>query len=174
MQIKHIITFVMMLFFIGCSTVTTQLVDPMGRELPTPHYKVNPVGYPLYITFYYTANEHIYDVDSTLILKPKFLALGETYDIFAEKYKSITLTIEVNNPQGIEYSLYQQITATLKSPTARMDIGGTLNKSNMRYRQYVFQLPYAERVREVDHTITLKIDDVDVFMFGNFTYTLIH
>jgi hypothetical protein len=158
----------------SCATINHQLVDPQGRELPTPHYKVNPVGYPLYITFYYTANEHIYDVDSTLILKPKFLALGETYDIFAEKYKSITLTIEVNNPQGIEYSLYQQITATLKSPTARMDIGGTLNKSNMRYRQYVFQLPYAERVREVDHSITLKIDDVDVFMFGNFTYTLIH
>ena len=174
MKVKNVALIFIMLFLTGCATTQTRFVDQTGRVLPEPHYGLRVVGEPMYVTFYYTAFETINDLDGSKIAKPKFFGFMETHDIFAEKYQSITLTIEVNNPTQIEYSLYERRMMEIGSPRVQAQTGGEIKRSNLEYRQFVIPLPYGEDIRSVDHLIILRIDDQDVMQIGSFRYNLIH
>jgi len=174
MKVKYVTLIFIMLFLSGCATMKTQFVDQAGRAMPEPHYALKVVGQPMYVTFYYTAFETITDLDGSEIAKPAFFPFMKTHDIFAEKYQSLTLTIEVNNPTSIEYSLYERKDMKVGKAKTEMQTGGEIKRSNLEYRQFVIQLPYGEEVRFVDHLIILQIDEKDVMQIGSFRYNLIH
>lgn len=166
------IILIMLFFIISCSTITTQLVDPMGRVLPDPHYTLHVIGQPMIVTFYYSTFEERRDVDGSLIGKPKFLDMMNHHDIYEEKYKSVFLTIEIRNPEKVEYSLHDQI--KWKTKNKSMMIGGKVNHSNLEYRQYMYELPFGNGIKEVDHSMVLKINDQEILRIGNFRYNIIY
>lgn len=169
---KQIIFILTVMLLTGCATVNTTLKDVNGRAMPDPHYNLQLIGLPFYTSFYYTVYEEIKDVDGSAIYKPKYLSFLTEHDIYSEKYKAITLTIEINNLKNLEYSLYTDV--KVKTRSNEIQSGGEVNRSNMPYRQFVYQLPYGDSVRKVDYHMTLRIDNSDVMSFGNFRYNLIH
>jgi len=173
---NFIVTMLSLFLLVSCATIKAEVKDPVGRTMPDPHYVLQPVGYPILITFYYTAFEQKKDLDGTIIAIPKYLPI-KSHDIFADKTKAVTLTIEVNNPNRIEYSLYQQASVIIgKNFGERKEVklGGELNRSNISYRQFQYKLPYGKDVRKVDYLVTLKIDNQELARLGNFQYNLIH
>ena len=83
---------------------------------------------------------------------------------------------DINNPDKIEYSLYEKIKANIgiSYKYDEMQKGGEVNRSNLPYRQFVYSLPYAEDVVDVDHTVTLLINDEPAIQMGPFHYHIIH
>lgn len=174
MKGKYVLLVLLSLLFAGCSTIKPVLKDPTGRLMPTPHYTLEVVGEPITVFFYYTAFEEIKDLDGSLIYKPDFLEFFTLHDIPVQKYKAITLTIEVNNPTNIEYSLYEQATLSRESIQEEIQIGSSSRRSNLDYRQFIFQLPYDDDINLVDYLVMFQINDREVLRIGNFRYHLIH
>ena len=175
MRLKHVTLFLMIfLLFTGCASVNTKLIDPTGRAMPDPHYVLRAVGTPLTATFYYTAFKVVKDVDGTLVSTPVFLDFLTFHDIDSEKYKNVTLTIEVNNPDNIEFSLYQTLDMEIGKGRTKVQKGGEIKESNLSYRQFIYHLPLGEEIRTVDQHVTLSIENDVVMMIGNFRYNLIH
>jgi hypothetical protein len=163
---------------VSCATIKAEVKDPVGRVMPEPHYVLQPVGYPILVTFYYTAFEVEKDLDGTGIAVPTYLPISnQPIDLFANKTKAVTLTIEVNNPSGIEYSLSQQVDLELGKGFGKrkeVKLGGEINRSNMKYRQFNYKLPYGDDVRKVDHLLVMRISNNEVARLGDFRYNLIH
>lgn len=165
---KKYISYLVFLFLVSCSSFNAIIEDPYGRVIPNPHYTLQVTGKPLYITFYYTAYENIKDVDGTVIGRPSFMELFGNHKINYTRYDGISLTIEVKNPNKIEYSLYELIKVN------ETQSGDELNKSNLVYRQFVYKLPYGKEVRYVDHLISFRINNEEVIRIGNFRYIINH
>lgn len=174
-RIRHVTILITLLLVIGCSTIHTNLIDPTGRILPDPSYTLQVIGNPLYITFYYAAHKDVKDVDGTHIFNPVYLDFLKFHDINRNEFKGITLTIEVNNPTGLEYSLYEKITMKTGGNVNWIEVqkGGEVNRSNLPYRQFVYKLPYGKNFRIVDHLVTINLgNQKDIARIGNFRYTL--
>ena len=175
MKAKYVaLVLLMMLLLGGCATMNVELTDPTGRKIPNPHYVLQSINDQITVTFYYAKYETIDDLDGTLIGKPVFLDLFTVHDIFAEKYKRVTLTIEIRNPNQVEYSLYERIELQVGDMRREAKSGGEIGKSNLPYRQFLFQLPYGEDVRYVDHHVSLDVNGDPVIQMGSFKYNLIH
>jgi hypothetical protein len=161
--------------FVGCATtMNVELKDQTGRVMPDPHYVLHGIENPIQVLFFYTAYEEVSDVDGTVIGKPKFLDLLTHHDIFAEKTKRITLTIQVNNPNELEYSLYRLIKLQVGDARREVHFGDEINRSKLPQRQFVYSLPYSEDVRAADYLITLQVEGSGVMEIGTFRYNLIH
>jgi len=168
---------VMVIMFVGCSTIKTNMVDPAGRQMPDPSYQLKIIGEPIGITFYYTSFTMVQDVDGSMISKPTYLDFLTFHEFYAGKIKAVTLTIEVSNPTGIEYSLYQKTDMKIRKDqvnTTEVQTGGEMNRSNQPYRQFVYQLPFGKDVRMVDHHVSFLVKDAEVARIGHFRYNLIH
>jgi len=169
---KSIIFVLVVMLLTGCATIQPQVVDQTGREIPSPHYVLTGTDYPIAVLFYYSANEHIIDADGTVINKPKYLDFFSHHDIFAEKVKAITLTIEVKNPYGIEYTLYKHERIEMRN-VGEVQTGETLNSSKLPYRQFVYELPYGQDIKDVEHRVVLMVDNHEILKIGDFRYHLI-
>lgn len=175
MRVKNVILFIIIFFTTtACSTINTKIYDPTGRAMPDPHYVLQAMGTPLTVSFYYSAFQQIKDIDGTIIPKPVFLDFLKFHDLYAEKYKTVILTIEVNNPTNIEYSLYQQLRMEVGKSKNEIQIGRELSRSNLAYRQFVYHLPFGEDIRTVDQLIILQINGRNIVRIGNFRYSVIH
>jgi hypothetical protein len=171
---RYTVIFILLflLTFASCATIRPMVVDQTGRKLPSPHYVLQSIEYPIRVLFYYSAIEEVVDSDGTIIANPKYLDFFTIHDVFAEKVKAITMTIEVFNPTGIEYSLYEQTLAKYrKSPETQT--GMVLNESKMPFRQFVYELPYGYDIRDIDYNIKVVVNDNDAMMLGPFRYHLI-
>ena len=178
LKFKNITLLMVMVFvLIGCSTINTKMVDQAGRHMPDPSYRLRVIGEPIGITFYYTSFKMIKDVDGSMISQPTYLDFLTPHEFYAGKVKAVTLTIEVNNPKGIEYSLYQEMDMKIRKNqfnTTKVQTGGVVNRSNQTYRQFVYQLPFGKDVRMVDHHVSFFVKDSEVARIGHFRYNLIH
>lgn len=175
MKFRNIFLIIILSFMIGCATIQMEVKDPTGRLIPTPHYYSQAIGYPIAVLFYYTVYEEVEDLDGTILQKPTYLSLFDTHDINTSQYKIMTLTIEIDNPEKIEYSLYKEEDIIIGEGEDRIvvNVGGQfLNSSNSQYRQFVYTLPYGDNLHKVDHTVIMQIDDNEVVRAGTFSYTL--
>lgn len=175
MKFRNIFLIIILSFMIGCATIQMEVKDPTGRLIPTPHYYLETVGYPIATVFYYTMYEEVEDLDGTVLEKPTYLSFLETHDIDIKKYKKVTLTVEVNNPEKIEYSFYKQEDVYIDNQENRFVVnsGSYLNSSNALYRQFVYTLPYGDNLYKVDQTVIMQVDGNDVLRMGPFSYNLI-
>ncbi len=175
-SVTLLITIAMAIILGGCSTIQTKIVDPTGRQLPDPNYTLRVIGEPILVVFYYTSYEELKDVDGSAVGNPTYLDFLKFHDFHTNKVKAVTLTIEVNNPQRLEYSLYQKLDMKIGKGFKQEEVqkGGEANRSNLPYRQFVYKLPYGENVRTVDNLVTLYIGNSEVARIGNFRYNLIH
>jgi len=173
LRFRYLVIFILFILLTGCAARRPQFVDPTGRLLPNPHYMMQTIGYPIAVVFYYAAYEEVEDVDGSKVKSPEYLSLFEHHNIDAKKIKAITLTMEIQNPREIEYSLYQEIIIKGKEVKTILE-GGRANTSNMSYRQYVFNLPYGTDVLDVDHHLSLLVEGNEMLRIGHFQYHLIH
>ena len=169
-----ILSTVILLLMTGCSTFNTTIQDPAGRAIPTPHYVLQAVGLPLTVTFYYVALKEIKDVDGSVIIEPEYLDLLIFHDIQFKKYKGILLVIEVNNPSELKYILHETKTITTGKNLIEVQVGGILNSSDLKYRQFVYALPYDPHIHNVDYLVTVNVYERDIMRIGNFRYKLLH
>jgi len=177
-KFKHVtLLIVMAMALVGCATIESPYVDPTGRMLPNPSYTLNVIGEPIRIVFYYTAYEVVEDVDGSQVPKPIYLDFLKHHEFNTKKVKAVQLIIEVNNPMEKEYGLYQEVDLTIargQVNTTKMQTGGEINRSKMKYRQFVYDLPFGEQVRDVDHRVSFYVKDMEVARIGHFRYHLYH
>lgn len=177
-HLKHVtLLIVMAMVLVGCSTMKVNLVDPAGRKMPDPHYVLSTVGYPITILFYYAAFEGAVDLDGSFVGSPRYVDFMKEHEFYASKVKAVVLTIEVNNPTGLEYSLYHKLNLRIKKDsinTKEVQAGGEVNRSNLKYRQFVYQLPYGKKIRNVDSLVIFSVEKNEVARIGNFRYNLIN
>ena len=174
LKCKHIIVSLSILFFISCAGPSIVLKDQLGRKLPDPHYVLQGINNPITVLFYYTAFQKVVDVDNSIVFTPFFLDLYTFHNIDTKKYEMITLTIEVNNPENLKYSLYEKIEYERGDMRNEYIIGGLSRSSDLQYRQYVYNLPFKEEVKYAKHLITLTINDQTILQIGEFQYNLLH
>lgn len=171
---RHATLLIAILLITGCSTINTTIQDPTGRTVPTPHYVLQAVGIPLTATFYYVALKEIKDVDGSVIIEPEYLDFLKFYDIQFKKYKGILLVIEVNNPLELKYTFHESKLTKVGKNLIDVRVGGILNSSNLKYRQFVYELPYGQHIHTVDHLITVSAGARDIMRIGNFRYNIIN
>jgi len=172
---KHIILLVTLLFFIvGCATtIRPTYVDPTGRQLPVPHYILQDMSGEIMFTFYYTAFKSKKDLDGTILRIPTYLSLSSLHKIKLSEYELITLTIEVMNPQRMEYRLWGQYISISKTEN-KIIVSNMLGKSNTSYRYYTFRLPFSDSIKEVIYGVSVYNKDGNHMMnIGDFHYMLI-
>ena len=172
MKAKTYVTLLLIMLLFRCATIKTEYVDPHGRQLPDPHYVLKAVGMPILVTFYYTAYEEVKDLDGTIVSKPVFLDSLTYQNLSAKKYKALTLTIEVRNPQEIEYSFYEQIKYDEADTGKVIHKGGRIKRSNLSYRQIVYHLPCEDGYRSVDQVVIMEVDNHEIMRIGHFRYDL--
>jgi len=170
---RNPIIFILFFMLTGCAINHVQLVDPIAREIPKPHYVLSGISTPITVLFYYTAFEEIRDVDGTVIAKPTYLDFLDHQTIYTGKIKAVTLTLEINNPKGITYSLWEEMKVNEKK-VGEVQSGRYLNRSNQKYRQFVYRLPLGGDVRDVEQCVRLMVDQNEVMRIGYFQYHLIH
>ena len=176
-MIKNYVTLlVAILMLCSCATINTNYIDPTGRTLPNPHYALRIIDTPIQVVFYYASYEETIDVDGTVIGNPTYLNYLDHHEFYGKKVKAVTLTIEVNNPSGIEYTLYQTLNVKFRKDSVNVTEKkiGKMNRSNLPYRQFVFHLPYGKTVRDVDNLISFRLNDNEVARIGNFRYNIIN
>jgi len=169
-RLNYFIMSVLFIILVGCATVQPKFVDQMGREMPNPFYQLQTFGNPIYVSFYYTVYEGVKDIDGTYVGVPRYLGLGK-HDLSYDKVGSIILTVEVQNPSRVRYTLNQEIEVDSRSENRVIKYGGETYKSNMEYRRYVYNLPTKD-ARSVDHFVSLRIEGDEVLRIGHFEYTL--
>lgn len=177
MNIRNVTLSVIMLLLIGCASVQTNWVDPAGRPLPDPSYTLNPIGTNMRVTFFYAGIKSTKDVDGSDVVSLDYLdMLKPDQDIFASKYQGVCLIIQVHNPEQVEYSLYEKTIMKVGQSFKSTEVqkGGERNVSKLPYRQFVYDLPFGEKIVEVDHLVILSIQDEEVLRIGNFRYHLIY
>lgn len=170
---KYPFIFILFLILMGCSTHKVQLVDPSLRAIPDPHFVLEGVGQPITVLFYYSAFEGVEDIDGTIVANPRYLDFLRHHDIFTNKIKAITVTIEVSNPEGLDYSLVETVSLKVKK-LGDVQSGRTLNSSNLIHRQFVYELPLGSNVRDVDHCIKVFTGGNEIMRIGHFRYHVIH
>jgi hypothetical protein len=174
LKCRHVYVILSMLFFASCAATDITVKDPIGRELPDPHYVLKGIDTPITVMFYYTAFQNVTDVDGSVIQRPTFLDLYKFHNLDINEYETITLTMEIHNPENLKYSLYQKIAYEKGDMRDEYEIGGLANQSNLPYRQFVYNLPTGEDIKFACHSLSLGTDNGIVMQMGPFQYNLIH
>jgi len=176
MRKNYVTLLVMMLMLVGCATVQTNYIDPTGRALPNPSYTMKPIGTNMTVTFYYAGMKTSKDVDGSDVATIEYFDMFEKHRFFDNHYQGIALIIHINNPEELEYSLYEKFNANIgiSYSYVEMQKGGEVNRSNLPYRQFVYNLPFREDVVDVDHTVTLMIKGDPMVQMGPFHYHIVH
>lgn len=171
---KKLLFIFLIIFAVGCSSTPVKpvVVDPVGRQFPTPHYSLQDMrGYGLGVVFYYTTYQEIKDLDGTVIQKPIYLDMLKINDI--PKGSRTVLTIEILNQKQKRYALWERVQLIKQDsktniPDAR---GGRLAVSNLGYRQYVYELPTSPDIKSVNYGIDIIGEDGSILMHvGDFNY----
>lgn len=175
MRKKNIILLVILcIFLIGCATIVKPtFVDPTGRQLPVPHYVLQDMSGDLTFTFYYTLLNVNKDLDGTILRIPTYIHLASFHKIKLSEYKAITLTIEVMNPKKIEYNLWDYYTSVDVKENKTYN-GSRLAKSNAKYRQFDFNLPFSPDIKQVVYSVEVSDKNGDQMLnIGDLHYALV-
>jgi len=174
---KKLLLYIMFLSFLLSGCVTTapkvDLRQYTGRPVANPSYTLEDMqGNKLTATFYYTVYTSLQDIDGSIHLRPNFLNLYENHEFKPKKIVKVTLNIEVWNPKGVTYSLWER---TIINQKKGGDItrGGRIAMSNLKYRMFIYELPLLKSYKKVKHGLVM-VDSKGrtIFHFGDFKYEI--
>ena len=167
---------ILFLLLVGCATTTNmKIIDPTGRELPTPHYVLQSSSTNLTATFFYASMSQVKDTDGTIIYHPTYLPMTKIYK--ATPATKLLLVIEVSNPKKIQYKFWSEMHITYwKKSRGRYNstfAASQLAKSKMEYRQFIFDMPVSEKIKKVSYGVNLFDQSGNILMyFGDFHYQI--
>lgn len=173
MKARLIVVFFIFVIVSACAGNQRPIVvDPMGRNIPSPHYVLSDMrGYGIDVLFYYTLLEGTKDLDGTVQNNPIYLEIMKVNE-FAKGAK-VSLTIEIRNPNKHTYQLWERVQYINagQDGTNMKARGGRLAVSNLPYRQFVYDLSTDPSLKTVTYGIDLISDRGEVLMnMGNFNY----
>ena len=147
------LVFIILFFLAGCASPPQMtVVDNVGRVTPNPSYSLSDTQQTIFVSFWITAYVEMQDINEA-VLVPKFMEINKSYDIDLSKYKRITLTMEVHNPNQIQYDLYKRVLYKKGKNTAQE--GGPLAVSKLRHRSYKVDLPLNDKMKDCNFSIIL-------------------
>ena len=107
MKMKKLMILPIIILLVGCaSNMKMKVVDPVGRQIPTPHYVLRRLSTNMTATFYYVLMKTEKDLDGTLLSHPTYLPMNKIYK--ATSKDILLLVIEVSNPKRNEYTLWSE------------------------------------------------------------------
>lgn len=168
---RKTITMIICFFLIGCSTrANLKIINPTGRDLPSPHYVLKSMQRNLVATFYYISLSKVQDIDGTMIPKPKYIPLHKVYT--TEPATELMLIIEISNPERIEYKLWKEV--SIEDKNGHTEMGAELAKSNLEYRQFVLSMPNNSEIKEVFYNVKIYENKSErpLMYLGNFHYKI--
>ncbi len=175
MKIKKRNIIISMLFFllVGCATTTNlKIIDSTGREEPNPHYVLQSLSTQLIATFYYASMSEIKDTDGTIIYRPTYLPMNKIYK--ALPTTRLYLIIEVSNPNKIEYKFWSETMIVYwNGEDNKTFTSSLLAKSKVDYRQFVFNMPISETIKDASYGVNLFDNSGKILMhLGDFHYKI--
>lgn len=169
---KKIMLLLLVLCILNCAP-KINFVTPTGQTAPFPSYSLSSTGLNIHTTFYYTTNKGVKDVDGTVVQESKYLNLFNTHDIYLSSKQSLTLTIEVYNPEEIEYRL-QERASYHDRKNIKTETSGNLGYSKLKYRKFVFDLPVTHKIKDMNYSVMLQDEKGNIlFICGPFGYNVI-
>ncbi len=168
---RKTIIMIICFFLIGCATNTNlKLIDPTGRDLPSPHYVLKSIQRNLAATFYYISLTKVKDLDGTTISKPTYLPLHKVYT--TEPTTELKLVIEISNPERIGYKLWKEV--SIENKSGHIAMGTELAKSNLEYRQFVLSMPNNSEIKEVFYNVSIYDNEstLPLMYLGKFHYKI--
>jgi len=174
LRLRHVTVLIALLtLVVGCATIKANYVDQTGRQLPIPHYMLQNMSGDLMFTFYYTLLNVNKDLDGTILETPTYVCMASFHKIKLSHYKAITLTIEVMNPKETEYNLWEKYTSVDVEGNKTYN-GTNLAKSNAKYRQFIFNLPFSSDIKEIVYSIEVSDKNGDMILnIGDLHYALV-
>jgi hypothetical protein len=172
----YIILFLLMLL-IGCAAPQVNLVDPMGRILPNPHYVLISTGeLQLQTLFYWSKVNYEKDLDGKYVHQSKYLYLHDLQTLNLYDAKSVVITLEVSNPKRISYEVIQNMKVVGTERGHVSYIADSVGKSNMPYRRFTVDLPFDKKTRNVQCGLRLVncADHSEIMRIEKFSYTITH
>ncbi len=163
------------LLFSGCGVKNIQLIDPTGRQIPTPHYMLMSTSdLNIQTVSYWATFKSKQDLDGSIIQHPTFIPYTKDYKFSMKKYSHVCLTIEVRNPKRIEYKLVEKITTMKKHESYAKYNRKVVGISDLPYRQFIINLPFhKEDIGKIQYGVDLvTVDNFPIMHFGNINYRL--
>jgi len=175
MKREYITLLLFIVLCVGCAGQRINLVDPTGRVIPTPHYMLQSTSNLNIQTVSYWATFKLKtDLDGSTIQHPTFIPYTEDYKFSRRNYSHAILTIEVKNPNQIEYKLVERVTFIRNHKRSVKFNRKVVGVSNLPYRQYSIKLPFQKKdIGKIQYGVDLMlVDDYPIMHFGNLNYKL--
>lgn len=171
---KQFIVLCIILMCMSCASAKVRYIDPTGRTIPTPHYMLQSTTNQIQTVSYWATFKSERDLDGSLIQHPTFIPFDEEYKFSRKKYSCVTLTIEVNNPNQIDYQLVESVTFIRKYERKAIYRRKVIGVSNLPYRQFTINLPFQERdIGKIQYGVELMtVDEYPIMHFGDLNYKL--
>ena len=170
---KNTIILMMSLLLIGCSTTTNlKIIDPTGRDIPSPHYVLRSLYNGMTATFYYASLSVRKDIDGTIIQRPTYLPMNQIYTTIS--LSELVLIIEISNPKKVKYKVWEHSSIKKWKKNSGETRGVELAKSNLEYRQFVFKMPMDSEIKEVSYGVSICEEESGepIMYFQDFRYKI--
>lgn len=169
---KIMLILMVLLFILNCAPNVTYITHT-GQVSPFPSYYLSSTNMNLHVNFHYALSKGIKDIDGTIIQEVKYLNLFDIHDIVLKNKQTISLTIEVYNPENIKYQLQEKAFYSNRK-NVKINTSGNLAHSQMKYRKYTFELPVTHRIRNMNYSVMLLDEKGNIICIcGPFSYNVI-
>jgi hypothetical protein len=166
---------IIILFILSaCASTKPTVVDPTGRQFPTPHYTLQDMrGMGFSTIFYFTLYQGEKDLDGTVQSKPMYLDMLKHNEL--PTGSKVVMTIEISNPQKHQYALWERV-QYVKSGTSSMlpdARGGRIAVSGLDYRMFNYEMPTSSDLNSVSYGIDVFGQKNEIlFHIGDFNYSI--
>jgi hypothetical protein len=155
--LKNLIIFLILAVFLsGCAGqqhITHEVVKPDGSPFPDPFYVIQTVDRrtPVRLSFFYSSIKAVKDLDGRVVPEVQFLDRNTHHLFLSEDEQSVKLVARILNPRNIKYKVFCR-------RSVRFHGGGTMDSmtlvaySDMKYREFIRELPTNEEVKEVTYS----------------------
>jgi len=174
MKKEYVIFLLVIFLFVGCAP-NVKLIEPTGRQIPSPQYMLQSTSdIQIQTVSYWASFKSKKDLDGTTILKPKFIPYTRSYVFSRKKFSGVTLTVEVKNPKLVKYQLLEHLTIVDERRRNVKYNRRIVGISDLYYRLFTINLPFREEhLGKVTYGLDLIVEDgMPIMHFGDLNYNL--
>lgn len=158
--LKYVTLFLVLLMFFGCvSAPKVTLMSPPIGQIPNPLYTARPIdGSGMTFTWNYVQYVGIEDLDKSIYLVPRYFDRNKSHSITRKKTHSLQLVLRVFNPKHSDYTVFMNKRIEYSNGdeiTNRMILG----KSFLEFRQWMVPYPYNDRIKKMESSIEIHLED---------------
>jgi hypothetical protein len=159
MKYRLVTLIFLILFTISCASIKVEheVRQPDGQPFPDPYYVLQTTDpqRPIRASFFYSSLEAIKDLDQAKVFKTKFLHRRDHFYFSKDSEDELHLTVRVLNPRNMRYKVF--INFRIKySDGGITDSYSIIAYSDMKYREFIRDLPTWDGIKEVSYSLEIK------------------